>query len=216
MGSVGWIRTGPPLAGGRRFVRLIAKQDRAVLVLALPDTCAELDEVVVRVDDRSLDGLRCSSVVSAIVEGDPSTSVLVALPDLRPTHATTHVLNQPHSPDGSHSEGGLHFHDSDSKCSLLIREAPDAAFISVDEDVGFVSEASRGDEPVTGCPVVGVLHRYNAGLGSVKGPGVVWRQHLNVNPAESRLTPRNSVCGRAPHLGRFFGSRSFETTSSSA
>lgn len=182
-----------------------------MLVLALPDTRAELDQVVVRVDDRSLDGLRCSSVVSAIVEGDPSASVLVALPDLRPTHATTHLLNQPHSLDVSHSE--VRVHDSDSKCSLLIREAPDAAFISFEEDVGFVSEASRGDEPVTGCPVVGVLHRYNAGLGSVKGPGVVWGQHLNAKPAESRLTPRNFVCGRTPQLGRILGRpRSFETT----
>lgn len=114
-----------------------------MLVLALTDPRAQLDEVFVGVDDRSLDGLCGPRVVSAVVEGDPTSPVLVTLPNLRPTHPTAHELF--------------------SNLSL--------------------EPAKPGFEPNPGCPLRDVLHRYNAGPGSVKATTVVFEQQLIRCPA---------------------------------
>src|SRR5688500_16272531 len=88
-------RVVPAARRGRRrrvFEFLVAEQDGAVLVLALTDPRAQLDEVFVRVDDRALDGLCRPRIVSAVVERHPTSAVLVTLPNLRPTHPTAHEL----------------------------------------------------------------------------------------------------------------------------
>src|SRR6185295_500589 len=84
------------LRGRRRrlFRGVVAEKDRAVLVLALADARAELHEVLVRVDDRALHGLRGTDVVTAVVERHPAPSVLFALSNFWPRHAATH--GRPH------------------------------------------------------------------------------------------------------------------------
>ena len=54
------------------------------------DAGAKLDEIVVCVDDGSLEWLGSLAIVDALVESDPTTAILDGLTDFWPRHSTTH------------------------------------------------------------------------------------------------------------------------------
>jgi len=56
----------------------------------LANASAKLGKIVVGIDDCALNGLSRASVVTAVVERNPTAAISVARPNLRPCHATTH------------------------------------------------------------------------------------------------------------------------------
>src|SRR5437870_1501703 len=63
----------------------------AMLVVALLNAAAELDEILVDIHDHPFDRLRRARVVSAVVERYPAPLVLVPLTNLRPGHPVTWI-----------------------------------------------------------------------------------------------------------------------------
>ena len=61
--------------------------------LVLLDPTAELDEIFVGIHHAALDGLRCSRIVSTLIQGHPAALILFQLTYCWPGQSTAHALN---------------------------------------------------------------------------------------------------------------------------
>lgn len=121
---VGWLsvirprrmRRGTRRRRGSIVEAAAAVVDRAVLAVARLHPTTQGDEILVRVDDGSLGRLRRFGVVFAIVEGNPTPSVLLASAYLWPRQSTTHSIFLESPPAGEASQTRIA-----SPCSCRVR-----------------------------------------------------------------------------------------------